>query len=97
MLSIKDTFVWLYRFFLYKPLPKKQKPVPDIETVVTFDKTGWTRCDTGFGFNTPGDRFAPIEIMREGWDEPAVVASGWSSMNPMMNIVGLYWRMYRGD
>lgn len=94
MRSIKDTLIWLFKYMLYRtdiePLAKKI-PAPVLE-FKTFDKSGWTRCDTGFGFETPADRFEPIEIMRDGWDEPALVPRGWQSMQPAMNIAGLYWR-----
>lgn len=91
-MNLKDTLIWLFRFFTYKPLPKIKPDALPLVEVKTFDKTGWTRCDNGIGFTVPPDRNAPIEIMREGWDEPAKIADGWQGLSPLMNVIGLYWR-----
>ncbi len=34
-----------------------------------------------------------IEIWRAGWDKPEITTS--SSMHPMMNAEGLYWRPHK--
>lgn len=44
---------------------------------------GWMYCAPVIGD-------APVQIMRDGWDEPSLIFR--DEMWPEMNVAGLYWR-----